>query len=331
MILLLDIILFLAFLSTIAVDILTRKPWGPEGPIGAWLLLVIPCLFAAILVFVMAGKGLLNFFPGGRMIQFVIAMGMLIVFSMVLFGRLGRHDSMSLGGLMVAPYLILAGCAAIIHCSNLTDSRVGYWVATIVFGGTALTGWGLSGWGVFLYLQADMQQSAQKALEEREQEDQNKQWEAAEYAKLDDSSSLYAFLDFMWSRNEEVRRQAQEKVNRFPGLDDELVRLLDLDSKGAVSYIAKLYENPPAKLAPAWGRMLERQLKKWSSLQYDEHAGTWENNLKPYFVGAQKIQLAGGSLHTELQSWYTYLQKCKGLGNLAAFVKNLLETESQSQ
>jgi hypothetical protein len=201
----------------------------------------------------------------------------------------------------------------------------------MLLGGAAVVGWGLAGTGIILYVQSDLERSALQAQKEREQEDQNKQWEAAEYAKLDDSSSLYAFLDFIWSRNVEVRQQSQEKVNRFPELDENLIKLFDLDSKGAISYIAKLYENPPATLAPAWGRMLERQLKKWSSLQYDEHAGIWENNLKPYFLGAQKIQLAGGSLHTELLSWYTYLQKCKGLGNLAAFVKNLLETQAKSK
>ena len=97
----------------------------------------------------------------------------------------------------------------------------------------------------------------------------------------------------------------------------------------AISYIAKVYENPSAKFAPAWGRMLKRQLKKWDSLQYDEYANTWELNLKTYFVGAQKLQLVGGSFQMELLSWHTFLQKCKGLGNLAAFVENLLETKSK--
>ena len=62
--------------------------------------------------------------------------------------------------------------------------------------------------------------------------------------------------------------------------------------------------------------MLERQLKKWDSLQYDEHAGSWEFNLRDYFDGAKKIQLAGGSLHDELVLWRQHLQKCRGLGIL---------------
>ena len=82
---------------------------------------------------------------------------------------------------------------------------------------------------------------------------------------------------------------------------------------------------------PIAGRMLEGRLKKWNTLQYDENAGTWEYNLKPYFEGAQKIQLAGGTLRTELESWHKHLQKCKGLGSLAIFVESLLETKSISR
>ena len=64
----LDILLVLAFLITITVTVMTRQPSGPEGPVGAWIVLLIPCLFLAILVFVMAGKGFLNFLPGGSLV-----------------------------------------------------------------------------------------------------------------------------------------------------------------------------------------------------------------------------------------------------------------------
>ncbi len=118
------IFLVLAFLSTIAVTILTQQPTGPEGPVGAWLVLVIPCLFIAILVFAMAAKESLNFVPGGRLIQFVIAVGILITFSTVIFGLLGRYNSVIQGLFIAVPYLILAGCAAIIHYSDFPNTRL---------------------------------------------------------------------------------------------------------------------------------------------------------------------------------------------------------------
>ena len=323
----LDIFLLLAFLSTIVGTVVTRQPSGPEGPVGAWLLLVIPCMFVAILVFVLVAKGSFNFMRGGRLIQFVIAVGILITFSTAVFGTFGtpEHRNNVIQALLIGvPYLVLAGCAAIIHHSDFPNLRAVHLVAAILLGAAALAGWGLAGTGIFLHMQKDLDRSALRMQKEREQEEQREQWEIAEYAKLDNSVPLHVLLRFTWSRNEQIRRQAREQANRFPEVDDKLIELLDQDNEDAISYIANVYENPPAELGPAWGRMLKRQLKKWNSLQYDEHAGTWEQNLKVYFVGAKKIQLAGGSLNSELLSWHKHLQKCKGLESLATFVKNLL-------
>jgi hypothetical protein len=326
----LNILLLLAFGSTIAVTVMAQQPSGPEGPIGAWLVLAIPYLFLAILVVVMVAEDSLNFVSGGRPVQVVIAVGIFITFSIALFAILGRYNGVIQGLLIAVPYLILAGCAAVIHHSDSPNPRLVHLVAAMILGGAALAGWGLAGTGALLCMKEDLERSALRAQREREQEDQREQWEVAEYAKLDDSRSLYALLQFVWSRNDQVRRQAREQVSHFPGLDDKLIELLDQDCKEAVSYVANVHENPPAKFAPAWGRMLERQMERWDSLQYDEHAGTWEQNLIAYFKGAQKIQLAGGSLRTELLPWHQHLQKCRGLGNLADFVRDLLETEPNS-
>jgi hypothetical protein len=329
----LDIILVLSFLCTIVATILTQQPSGPEGPIGVWLLLFIPCLFVAILVFLMVGKELLDFIPGGTLIQFLIAVGILITFSIAVFGMIDRHNyNIVIQGLVITvPYLILVACTVIIHQTDFPNPRLFHLVAAILLGGAALTGWGLAGTGIFFYVQNELEQANLQAKKEKEQEDHHEQWEVAEYAKLGNSPSLYALLQFVWSRNDQIRRQARDAVSSFPGLDDQLIELINQDCEEAISYITKVYENPPAKFAPAWGSMLKRQLKKWDSLQYDVHAATWENNLINYFEGAKKIQIAGGSLRTELMAWHEHLTKCKGLGNLAAFVKNLLKTDSKSE
>ena len=325
---LLDILLVLAFLSTIAVTVITQQPTGPQGAMGIGPVLFIPCLFAAIILFVMAGKGLLDFIPGGGLVQFVIAVGIIITFSIAIFGTVDRHNyNWAIQGLVITvPCLILVCSAVIIHQTAFPNLRPIQLAAVIVLGGAALTGWGLAGTGIFHYMKYEMEKAALQAQKEREQMDEREQWEAAEYAKLDDSASLYALLQFMWARNDDVQQQAHERLRNYPQLDEKLIELLDKDNDQAIDYVAKLYDNPPVKLEPAWGRMLKRQLKKWDSLQYDDHAGTWEYNLKPYFTGAQKLQLAGGSLQDELLAWHEHLMKCKGLWNLASYVKDLLET-----
>jgi len=323
------IFLALALLSTIAVTIMTQQPSGPEGAMGVWFVLMIPCLFLAISVFIMVGKGLLGFIPGGGLVQFAIAVGILITFSIVILGTIDRHNNnWAIQGLVITvPCLILVACTVIIHQTDFPNLRLVYWVAVILLSGAALTGWGLAGTGIFYYIKKDMERAVLRAQEEREQADEREQWEIAEYAKLDDSASLYALLQFIWSRNDQVRQQACEQIHRYPELDDKLIELLDKDCDAAISYIVDLYEDSPAKFAPAWGRMLERQVKKWDNLQYDEHAGTWENNLTNYFEGAQKIQIAGGSLHNELLLWHKHLLKCKGLGGAGKFCEEFAGNE----
>jgi Sec-independent protein translocase protein TatA len=328
----LDIFLVLAFLSTILVTILTQQPSGPEGPVGVWLLLLIPCLFMAILIFMMVGKELLNFVPGGSLIQFITAIGILITFSIAIFGTVDRHQyNWAIQGLVITvPSLILVAGAVIIHQTDFPNLKPIHLLAVILLGAAALTGWGVAAKGIFHYIKKEVEQANQQVQKERKQQDQREQWEIAEYAKLGESPSLYALLQFVWSRNDQIRKQARDKVSGFPQLDEKLIELIDKDNEEAISYIAKLYENPPTTLAPAWARMLKRQLKKWDSLQFDDHAGTWENNLKNYFEGAKKIQMAGGSFSAELRAWHEHLLKCKGLDNLATFVKSLLKTNGKS-
>jgi hypothetical protein len=212
----LDILLVLAFLSTVAIIIMTQQPSGPEGPIGVWLLLIIPCLFTATLLFIMVGKGLLDFIPGGGLVQFVFAAGIFITFSIAIFGTVDRHNYnwVIQGLVIIVPCLILVCSAVIIHQTAFPNLRLVYWVAVILLGTAALTGWGLAGTGIYIYMQGELERSAQQAQKEREQEEQNMQWWAVEYAKLDDSASLYSFLRFIWSQNDQVRQQAQEKVSR---------------------------------------------------------------------------------------------------------------------
>ena len=324
MIVFLDVLLFLAVVSTIAGTVVSQQPTGPEGPIGGWILLVFPCLFLAIAVFVLAGKGSLNFIPGGRPVQFFVAFGILVTFGTTMLGAFFTDNGVVRGLLIAIPLLILAGCAGIVHHSVFPDPKPVNLVAAILLAGAGLVGWGLTGTGLLLHMKNDLERSARQEQKEKEQEDQREQQEIAEYAKLDDSAPLNALLRFTWSQGAQAQRQARERVSRIPDLDDKLIELLDQDCEEAISYIAAVYEDPPAKLGPAWGRMLERALKNWDALRYEERDITWENNLRNYFVGVQKIQLAGGPLRPELLAWHEHLQRCKGLGYLTVFVERLL-------
>ena len=147
-----DVFLILAFLSTLAVTILTQQPSGPEGPVGVWLVLLIPCLFLATLVIIMFGKEVLDFIPGGNPIRIVIVVGILITFSIAIFGFVDRQKySWAVQGLVITvPYLILAACAVLNHKDGFPEARIIFLGAAVVLGIAALAGWGLAAQGTFL-------------------------------------------------------------------------------------------------------------------------------------------------------------------------------------
>jgi len=327
----LNVLLILALVTAIAGTVAVRQPTGPEGPVGVWIVLLIPCLFLTVLAFILVAKGFFKFIPGGGLIQFATAVGALITFSIFLFGMLSHEDSVIQYFWIAVPYLILAGFAAVIFQSSFPDPKIGHWIVAILLGVAALAGWCLAGVGIFQHLKNEMERTNQQMQEAQEQANEHEQRQIDEYAQLGDAPPLGALLRFTWSRNDEIEKKAQKQVNEFPDLDDRLIELLDQDRDSAITYIAKIHENPPAKLAPAWGRMLERKLKKWDILQHWDNAGTYEYNIRDYFEGARRIQLAGGPLGPQLKAWHDHLQKCKGLGSVQASVKKLIESDPQSQ
>jgi len=160
--------------------------------------------------------------------------------------------------------------------------------------------------------------------EEDRRERERESEEVSEYRALPVDAPLSSLLRYAWSRNGEVRKECRQRVASWPGLDEALIVLLGENSEDAVSYVALVQEAPGASLAPAWGVMLDRQLKRWDVRIQDGYAGKWEPNLRPYFDGARKIQRSGGDLRPSLRAWYEQLSRGKGLDGLAAEVKGLL-------
>jgi hypothetical protein len=324
MTILLYILLIMTFLSTIGGIALLKQASGPEGPIGACIVFVIPCILITIMFLIFAAKGMMHFIPGGRPVQFIAAVGIIIVFGISLFGSVDHGDSIPQKLLLVLSFLLLAGSIFVIHQINMQNKNLANWIGIILFGGGALIGWGLTCKALFFYMQKSLNESIMQAEEEDEWEGEFIQKQADEYAALETDSPLFKLLGFTVSANKQVQQDARNRVKSYPKLDEQLIELLDVNNEEAIKYIANAYETPPATLAPAWGKLLERKLKTWDSLQYDEHAGKWELNLRDYFDGAKKIQDSGGNMKPQLQLWHDHLKKCKGLGNLTDFVKTLL-------
>lgn len=322
-VLFLDILLALAFLSSILGAAVLRLPSGPEGPVGGWLLLIPTCGLAGFLLFQLASRGLVET-PGGRAVQFAAGAGILTTLvAAFVFSLDSKGGALSVASSLV-PYVIFLGCLAAIHGKSFPDPAIGSLVMKVCLGITALAGWALLGAGLIQYVHSDLQASTARALQEDAREKEYESSEVAEYRSLPADAPLHVVMRFTWSRNGAVKKEARERVQNWPALDDKLIELLNEKNETVITYVSHVHDAPPAKLAPAWGAMMDFQLKSWDVLQYDQYAGKWEPNLSSYFEGAAKIQKAGGNLKPQLNAWYVFLKKCKGMGNLAAFVKTLL-------
>jgi hypothetical protein len=315
-----DILLALALLTTLLATWAASKPSGPEGPVGAWLLFLPPLGLAAVALFLMMFRNRLDWIPGGALVRFLAILGVLTTFAMAMIVSMDKQNTLlSIAG-KVAPFLILIGCALAVHARQFALP----WVAGILFAVAAVSGWSLWGFGLVSKIRSDMRQAEEAAAEEAKRESEYEAQEVAEFRALPADAALSAVMRYTWSRNATVSNEARARVNAWPGLEDAMIELLNQDNDTVVTYVSHVMQKPPARLAPAWGAMMERQLKNWDVLQHDEYAGKWEPNLSAYFEGARKIQESGGDLKPQLTAWHTFLRKCKGLDNLAAYVGTLI-------
>ena len=115
----LDLLVGLVFLTTLLATTVARGSSGPEGPVGAWLLAILPCFFTGVLLVLLVRRGLLSFVPGGRALQAVLAVGVLASLVASLFASHGGKGSLLSYLASAVPYLLLAGCLAAIHGSQL--------------------------------------------------------------------------------------------------------------------------------------------------------------------------------------------------------------------
>jgi hypothetical protein len=315
-----DVLLALALLTTFLATWAVSKPSGPEGPVGAWLVFLPPLGLAAAALFLMMFRNHLDWIPGGPLVRFLAILGVLTAFVMAMIASLeSRNTLLSIAG-KIAPVLILIGCALAVHARQFAVP----WVAGILFALAAVSGWGLWGFGLVSKIRSDIEQAEAAAEAEAKRESEYEAQEVAEFRALPADAALPIVMRYTWSRNAKVSEEARARVNAWPGLEDAMIEWLNKDNEDVVVYVSHVMEKPPARLAPAWGAMMERQMKYWDVLQHDEYAGKWEPNLSRYFEGARKIQESGGDLKPQLTGWDVFLRKCKGLENLAAYVHSLI-------
>ncbi len=112
--------------------------WGPEGPVGAWLLLVPYLVIVAAVTTILIARGIFSWVPGGRWMCFAIWVGLLIAFSVSGYYSMSEAETTYEQFAALAGWLLLAGCFVAVNAAPSTASRTAI-IATLGLGG--LAGW----------------------------------------------------------------------------------------------------------------------------------------------------------------------------------------------
>ncbi len=110
----------------LALLLLTRHAyWGPEGPVGGWLLL-LPYLFvAAAVTATLVVLGTFSWVPGGRSTCFFIWIGLLISFAVSGFYAMDDEGTKYGQFAALSGWILLAGCFVAVNAAPSITAKDG--------------------------------------------------------------------------------------------------------------------------------------------------------------------------------------------------------------
>jgi hypothetical protein len=88
--------------------------WGPEGPVGGWLLLVPYLFMAAAVTAVLIALGTFSWVPGGRLTCFSIWVGLLVAFAVSGYYSMSDLDTKYEQFAALSGWLLLAAAVALV-------------------------------------------------------------------------------------------------------------------------------------------------------------------------------------------------------------------------
>ncbi|WP_321473045.1 hypothetical protein [uncultured Paludibaculum sp.] len=323
---LLDIALA-ATLGFLALMVYLRDmPSGPEGPVGAWLLLVPPLFLLGGVLAKIASAGRFDWMPGGRATAWGMTAGLCVAAMVAMWFLVATPDSFWGKVAALVPWLIVGGGFVAVH-GGTAPSPVAKACVMAVLGGGGVAGWALVLWGAGLYVQTENQKT--RASMERD-----RAWEQSrvdEFHALGENAELWKYFGYMYLEDEAERKRCRALIAARPNLNASLLLYLGIPTleSSAVDYIADVYEHPPASLAAEYGLFLERKLASWRPA-LDDTPTPYERRreLAPLFRAAARLEEAGGDLTGPLTVWRDYLRTLKGLNDLADEIDTTLKVHA---
>lgn len=296
--------------------------WGPEGPVGGWLLLVpylglVIVLVTALLI----ARGKFSWLPGGGATRFAMWVGLLITFLVSGYYSMSEVETRYEQVAALFGWLLVAGCFVAVNFPPSTAVRT-LLAATLGLGG--LAGWVQIAVWLTEYTSEQSRLAESKIAHEQEVQDQRE----AEFRALGKDAPLWNYFGYMYISNEELRKECHEIIATRADRDKKLVEYLgnEILASDATRYIAEFHPAPGPALAPAFAKRSDLVLSRIGEVNPDSNqlSERSSSDIQDIIRAASRIQKGGGDLTTQMRGWRTYLKRFKNTGELMAQVDQAL-------
>jgi hypothetical protein len=295
--------------------------WGPEGPVGGWLLLVPYLFMAAAVTAALIALGTFLWVPGGRLTCFAIWVGLLVAFAVSGYYSMSGSESKYEQFAALSGWLLLAGCFVAVNAAPSIAARTAI-AATLGLGGVA-------GWlQVAVWLSEYSAEKAQLAESRIAHEQEFQDSQEAEFRALGTEAPLWGYLGYMYISNEELRKECHEIIARRADRDAQLVEYLGSETlaSDATRYIGEFHPAPGPALAPAFARRSDLVLSRISEIDAgsDQISERSYADIRDIIRAATRIQKGGGNLTPQMEAWRSYLKRFKNTAELVAEIDQIL-------
>ena len=311
----------LAGLALVLVRSTRHAHWGPEGPVGGWLLLVPYVFIAAAVTAVLIVRGAFSWVPGGRLTCALVWLGLLVAFAVSGWYSMSDPETKFEEFAGLSGWLLLAGClvAANAGPSNVAKAVI---VATLGLGGVA--GW--LQFGAWLVGRAEEQNQVAESRIAHEREFQESL--DAEFRALGKDAPLWKYLGYMYLSNEALRKECLAIIAARPDRDAQLAEYLgnEMLASGATRYIGEFHPAPGAALAPAFARRSDLVLSQISEMETgsDRLGERSYADIRDILRAEARIHKGGGDLAPQMAAWRSYLKRFKNTGELVTEIDQTL-------
>jgi hypothetical protein len=292
------------------------KSWGPEGPVGGWLLLVPPLFLFGLALASMISLGLFNWVPGSKATAGLLFVGFLIASTAAMLYLFDEPKSLLQSLIGVAPFAMLVGCFVALNPNWLPEAPAKIVIAATL-GTTAIAGWGLAATGGLKWVQRQDQFASSKERQAWDAE----QSRIDEFRALAANAPVWQYFRFLNLVDPGLRAQCREAIAKRPDLNQQLIEYLasPVLAGSAVNYIGDVAENPSAELAPALGTHMSQILEEYRELlkKQSKLSDRGREDATSLLAAASRVQKSSGDLRPQAAAWRDYLSKFPNASDLA--------------